>query len=185
MLIRHGMTAGNREHRYIGCRSDEPLCGEGIRALSAFVYPDAARVFASPMRRCLETATLLYPGREPVVVPDLRECDFGVFEGLNHAQLDGRADYQAFIDSGGILPFPGGESRASFSARCVRAFEGAVRGLPEGTYAFVVHGGTIMAIMERYARPRGGYFDFQVPNGGGYCLDDTGRYAPLARREDR
>lgn len=176
------MTQGNREHRYIGCRSDEPLCEEGIGALRACAWSGADCVFASPMRRCLETAALLYPGQKPVVVPDLRECDFGAFEGLNHAQLDGRADYQAFIDSGGNLPFPDGESRASFSARCVQAFERVVRGLPEGTYAFVVHGGTIMAIMERYARPKGGYFDFQVPNGGGYCLDETGHYALLGSK---
>lgn len=177
LLIRHGMTRGNRERRYIGCRSDEPLCREGISALRALAWPKADAVFASPMRRCLQTAALLYPAQKMVVVPGLRECDFGAFEGLSHAQLDGRADYQAFIDSGGNSPFPGGESRASFSARCVRAFEGVTRALPEGTYAFVVHGGTIMAIMERYARPRGSYFDFRAPNGGGYCLDDAGRYS--------
>ena len=26
LLIRHSITAGNLEHRYIGCRTDEPLC---------------------------------------------------------------------------------------------------------------------------------------------------------------
>ena len=26
VLIRHGQTQGNLEHRYIGCRTDEPLC---------------------------------------------------------------------------------------------------------------------------------------------------------------
>ena len=31
-LIRHGMTKGNLEKRYIGC-SDEVLCQEGIRQL--------------------------------------------------------------------------------------------------------------------------------------------------------
>ncbi|MDD6110319.1 MAG: histidine phosphatase family protein, partial [Ruminococcus sp.] len=24
------MTAGNLEHRYLGCKTDEPLCPEGI-----------------------------------------------------------------------------------------------------------------------------------------------------------
>ena len=31
-------------------------------------------------------------------------------------------------------------------------------------YAFVVHGGTIMAILEEYALPRRDYFDWQIPN---------------------
>lgn len=30
VFIRHSMTAGNLERRYIGCRTDEPLCEAGI-----------------------------------------------------------------------------------------------------------------------------------------------------------
>lgn len=179
-LIRHGLTQGNLERRYIGGRTDEPLCPQGIEALQTLRAPAASRIFASPMRRCLETAARLYPGQRPTVVEGLRECDFGAFEGLCYAELNGRADYQAFIDSGGELPFPGGESRAAFAARCADAFADAVRDLPDGDYAFIVHGGTIMAVMERFARPRGRYFDFQVPNAGGYCLCDGGHYAALA-----
>ena len=45
--------------------------------------------------------------------------------------------------------------------------------------AIVAHGGTIMAIMEKYARPKGGYFDFQVRNGEGYILYEDGSYEPI------
>ena len=34
LLIRHSMTAGNKLGRYIGARTDEPLCEEGIHLLS-------------------------------------------------------------------------------------------------------------------------------------------------------
>lgn len=83
LLIRHGVTAGNLQGRYIGCRTDESLCPEWIGALRECRYPPVPRVFSSPMRRCLETAALLYPGVKPEIVEDFRECDFGVFEGLN------------------------------------------------------------------------------------------------------
>ena len=76
LLIRHGQTQGNREHRYIGCRTDEPLCPEGIAALQGKSYPPAAKVYVSPLRRCLETAALLYPDVPTEVVEDFRECDF-------------------------------------------------------------------------------------------------------------
>ena len=33
ILIRHGMTKGNLEKRYVGCRTDEPLCPGGIASL--------------------------------------------------------------------------------------------------------------------------------------------------------
>ena len=61
VLIRHGKTAGNLAGRYIGCRTDEPLCPEGIAQLRMGRYPAVERVFASPLRRCRETARLLYP----------------------------------------------------------------------------------------------------------------------------
>ncbi|MBP3522721.1 MAG: histidine phosphatase family protein [Clostridia bacterium] len=179
VLIRHGQTQGNLEHRYIGCRTDEPLCAAGREALRLCRYPAVSRVFASPMRRCIETAAILYPGIRPEIVPDLRECDFGAFEGKNYAELSGRADYQAWIDSGGALPFPGGESRAAFAARCVHAFERLRAQDFREDCALIVHGGTIMAIMERYALPKGGYFDYQVSNGEGFVLNPDGTHERL------
>jgi len=176
VLIRHGQTQGNLEHRYIGARTDEPLCAQGRERLRERSYPAVTRVFVSPMKRCLETAQLLYPGVPAEVIGDFRECDFGEFENRNYSELNGRADYQAWIDSGGEAPFPGGESRAEFARRCVRAFDELMnRYLPEDC-AIIAHGGTIMAIMEKYARPKGGYFDFQAKNGEGYLLFADGTY---------
>ena len=164
ILIRHGQTQGNRAHRYIGCRTDEPLCPEGIAQLQNRHYPPVSRVFVSPMRRCVETANLLYPGVPQTIIDGFRE--------------NGRADYQAWIDSGGELPFPHGESRAQFAARCVTAFE-QIRQQDEDC-AVVAHGGTLMAIMEKFAVPEGGYFDFQVGNGEGFVMEEDGRYTRIA-----
>lgn len=179
ILIRHGKTSGNLRHAYIGCGTDEPLCAEGIAEISALSYPAADRVFVSPMKRCAETAHLIYPNLPCVVVDDLRECDFGDFEGMTYAQLNGNADYQRWIDSGGEIAFPNGESKADFAARCVAAFESAVSCLTGGNTAFIVHGGTIMAIMEKYASPHGTYYDFQTSNGKGYILESDGTYRGL------
>ena len=179
VLIRHGQTQGNLEHRYIGCRTDDPLCAAGREALRLGRYPPASRVFASTMRRCIETAAILYPGIQAELVPDFRECDFGAFEGKHYTELSGRSDYQAWIKSGGALPFPGGESRDAFAARCVRAFEHLRDQAFQEDCALIVHGGTIMAIMERFALPRRGYFDYQVSNGEGFVLNPDGTHEKL------
>lgn len=179
LLIRHGQTQGNLEHRYIGCRTDEPLCPEGIAALQGKSYPPAAKVYVSPLMRCLETASLLYPGVPTEIVEDFRECDFGDWENKNYAELNGSADYQAWIDSEGEIPFPGGESRAEFAARCVRAFDELLTRNLQEDCAIIAHGGTIMAIMERYAKPKGNYYDFQARNGNGYILSEDSRYTVL------
>lgn len=189
VLIRHGKTRGNMEHRYMGCRTDAPLCAEGVAELNVLArrdgasdgrrYPAVDRLFASPMRRCLQTAAILYPDMPVETIEDMRECDFGGFSGRCYEELKDEPAYQAWLDSGGRLAFPEGEDRAHFSERCVAAFAAVRRDLPEGNYAFVVHGGTIMAIMERYARPQGDYYDFQVKNAGGYILCDDGSYEVL------
>jgi len=179
ILIRHGQTKGNLEHRYIGWRTDEPLCAQGIEKLKEKAYPAVWRVFVSPMKRCRETAERIYPGVPAEIIDDFRECDFGEFENKNYAELNGRADYQAFIDSGGEMPFPGGESREEFAARCVKAFDELMKRNLQEDCAIIVHGGTIMAIMERYAKPKGAYYDFQVKNGMGYVLSADCSYETL------
>lgn len=176
ILIRHGRTRGNLEGRYVGSRTDEPLCAEGIAELKGRAWPPADAVFVSPMRRCTESAKILYPALDPVTVDDFRECDFGAFEGKNYAELNGRSDYQAWIDSHGELPFPGGESREQMCARCERAFRELA--LLDGSrdIAIVAHGGTLMALMSEFALPRREYFDYQVRNGEGFVLRRDGSW---------
>ena len=79
--------------------------------------------------------------------------------------------YQQWIDSNGAMPFPGGVSQESFRSRCVRGFVTAVEDAIENHIsqaAMVVHGGTIMAVLERFAVPHRNFYDWQVKNGCGY-----------------
>lgn len=174
IFIRHGKTAGNLEKRYIGT-TDEGLCDEGKSEIKGRAYPDVRRVICSPMKRCIETAALIYPDIKPFICNDLRECDFGDFENKNYSELNGNADYQRWIDSGGEMPFPNGEGHADFTRRCVNAFDKLICDDISEDAAFVVHGGTIMAILEKYAVPRGTFYDFQVMNGSGYITEFDGK----------
>ena len=175
VFIRHGRTPANKENRYLG-KTDESLSLEGIEALrqekAEKIYPEIDYLFASPMKRCIETADILYPGKDPILVPQWKEMDFGLFEGKNYQELNGDKQYQAWIDSGGTLPFPQGESRACITQRCSQGmyesvdryrefFTGGVK------IGCVVHGGTIMALLSIFYG--GEYFDYQVKNGRGYC----------------
>ncbi len=174
-LIRHGKTFGNTQGRYIGT-TDEPLCREGIDALDGRAADDPAAelVFSSPMKRCMQTAGILYPGMELYVLEDFRECDFGEFENKNYKELSGNPAYQAWIDSGGTMAFPGGESREQVTERTVRAFRQMLEVCRERQAtqaALVAHGGTIMTVMEQFARPKRDYYDWQVKNGCGFLTE--------------
>lgn len=173
ILIRHGRTAGNLEKRYVGS-TDEPLCPQGYAELlekkAAGCYPAADRIVTTGLRRCTESAQLLYPGQQLLSCSGLREMNFGAFEYRNYRELSGNPAYQAYLDSGGELAFPGGESRQQFETRIIGAFLELLR-KPEvsgQSLALVVHGGTIMALLHHFARPQKEYFDWQCGNGEGY-----------------
>ncbi|MCD7726348.1 MAG: bifunctional adenosylcobinamide kinase/adenosylcobinamide-phosphate guanylyltransferase [Clostridiales bacterium] len=173
-LLRHGSTEGNLQKRYIGV-TDEPLCSRGQADLKkrreAGAYPQAARVIASPMRRCLETAGLLYPEVTPEIYPEFRETDFGLFEGRTYEELlqepGLRPVYQEWLESGGTLPFPQGESMEQMKNRCGVGFERLLPTLASDA-VLIAHGGTIMSILHRYASPRREFYDYQCGNGEGY-----------------
>lgn len=166
-LIRHFMTQGNIERRYIGT-TDEPLLpGQPVRRR----YPAAGAVAVSPLRRCMETAERIYPDVKKYVCRELRECDFGMFENKNYEELKDHPDYQRWLDSGGKIPFPEGEGMDAFCERCVKGFCNMTgRFIEEGcrTAAFVVHGGTIMAVLDRFAHHEEGFYHWQVKNGEGF-----------------
>lgn len=167
-LIRHAQTLGNIEHRYIG-RTDEPLSDAGIASFCDLAYPAANRIIISPMRRCLQTANNLYPMMEPVLENGLRECDFGDFEGKSYEELKDNPAYRSWIASGGTQSPPNGESITDFKRRSCDAFikvmDSAFADGLSGV-AFVVHGGTIMAILERFAVPHKPFYDWQTENLG-------------------
>jgi alpha-ribazole phosphatase len=170
-MIRHGKTKGNQEHRYVG-RTDESLLDESAVQLKQKTMPSADRLYVSPLKRCLETASLLYSDMEAHIISDFRECEFGQFEYKNYEELNGNPDYQKFIDSMGMCGFPDGEDRKTFQKRCVKALEEVLfHSKEEETIALVVHGGTIMAILDAYSDPHQDYYTWQVKNAEGFIAD--------------
>ncbi len=173
-LIRHAKTQGNLERRYIG-RTDEPLCCEGRTALKRMIdasaYPAVELVFSSPMKRCIETAALIYPESKPHVMSGLRECDFGNFEGKTYEELRDDPAYQRFLDSGGSGIIPNGESTESYKQRCLAAFDEVLHDIEAANAeqaAVICHGGTIMSILEAFHQEKKAFYDYQVENCGGY-----------------
>ena len=126
------------------------------------------------MCRCIETAKIIYKDLELTIYEELRECNFGEFENKNYIELSNNENYQKWIDSNGTLPFPKGEDIKMFKGRCVEAFNKVVDNMIEeniNTSALVVHGGTIMAILDNYSEDNRSYYDFQVKNCEGYIIE--------------
>jgi probable phosphoglycerate mutase len=119
LLVRHGETEWSRSGRHTS-RTDLPLLEEG-RARAREVGKElAGRTFAlvlsSPLRRARETCELAGLGDRAEVTDDLREFDYGEYEGLTTAQIrEQRPDWSLWRDG-----CPGGESPAQVGERADR-----------------------------------------------------------------
>ena len=183
VFIRHLCTPGNEKRQYIG-RTDEDLServAEEFRQRqeksTGGLYPSAQYIITSPLKRCIQTAGLIYPGMEIVTEPMLRECDFGEYEQKTYEDLKNEPEYIRWLESGGMTAFPGGEEQASFRRRCVDGVKRWIARLLEDgadSAAFVVHGGTIMAVLSELAEDKHEFYHWQVENGGGYVAEVSG-----------
>lgn len=177
-LIRNGLTTGNTQGRYIG-HTDLELSLEGEKQLAqlkkGLVYPPVEAVFSSPMKRCTKTASILYPEREPIVIRDLIECNFGEFEGQTAQELEKNELFARWLAGEDIEP-PFGESNREFAARVCACFEKIVEGVMKTgvqNSAIVTHGGVIMTLLAAYGIPEMAMHQWMTPNGCGYTIRVT------------
>ena len=169
-LIRHGITRLGEEKRYQG-KTDAPLSALGKASLRRADF-DPERVYVTSLCRTAETASILFPGARLIAVPDLREMDFGAFEGRGYWEMEDDADYRAWVDGMCEGRCPGGEDRAGFFSRVCAAFEDVLR-REDGADALVIvaHGGTQMAVLDRWGRPERRFNKWQRPCGCGWLLE--------------
>jgi probable phosphoglycerate mutase len=146
ILLRHGDTRLSPEHRFSG-RSDEPLSTSGARQVEAAAHrlASGARIDAivsSPLPRAAATAAIVAGalGLAAAWDEDLRETDFGAWEGLTLAEIQGRwpEAVAAWQQDPQRAP-PGGESFAETACRVNRACERILRDHPGETVLVVSH----------------------------------------------
>ncbi len=158
ILVRHGETEGQSSIRYYG-RTDVPLSELGRAQMRAAARELATlnftHVFASPLSRAHEGARIVAGDRLQVItIDEFVEVDFGLFEGLTADEIRSRhPEEHARWDRERISPhyaYPGGESRAAFSARIERGVARMLRlaGAAPANLSILVaaHRGVIRAI---------------------------------------
>lgn len=159
-LIRHGLTEANEKGIYIG-RTDVPLSQKGASELCAkmdeFDYPVVHRVYSSPLKRCTETADILFPATEMCVVDDLKELDMGIFENKNVRELIDREDYQMWLKGGNDTRPPGGESLEELTARTFKALHEIITDMMNDGLthcAVITHAGIISNMLSCFGIPK-------------------------------
>jgi alpha-ribazole phosphatase len=186
-FIRHGDISDTLKGKYIGT-TDVPLSEEGRLNLaeydSRYIYPGTQVVFTSPLKRCTETAKILYPHQNPLVIDQLSECCFGEWENKSADELKDDPDFEKWLAGQSDVKPPRGESGADFTRRVCLIFEQIVEGLMKtgNTEAVVItHGGVIMTLLSVYGIPRAKPFEWVMDNGFGY----SARVNPMLWQRDR
>ncbi|MFF0742611.1 bifunctional RNase H/acid phosphatase [Streptomyces sp. NPDC004111] len=131
VLLRHGETPLTPEKRFSGSGGSDPmLSAVGRKQAEAVADALAARgtvqaIVSSPLLRCRETADAVARrlGLPVQVEEDLRETDFGAWEGLTFAEVKQRhpEDLDDWLDSPDAAPTGGGESFAEVAVRVAAA----------------------------------------------------------------
>ena len=159
-LIRHGLTEANEKGIYIG-RTDMPLSNKGASELCAkmdeFDYPVVHRVYSSPLKRCTETADILFPATEMCIVDDLKELDMGIFENKSVKELIDREDYQEWLKGGKDTRPPGGESLEELTARTFKALHEIIMDMMNDGLthcAVITHAGLISNMLSCFGIPK-------------------------------
>ena len=178
-LFRHGLTKGNLNAQYIG-HTDYPLTSDSISTLHSIKakhhYPQVEAVFSSPLKRCVDSANIMFPKNNPIVINDLIEYNFGGFEECTAKDLENNEDFKNWLHGDMNSRPPYGESNAEFVQRVCKAFEQIVQGcIGTGTetVAIVAHAGVLMTILSCYGLPEAPMAHWQMDAGYGFKLRIT------------
>lgn len=173
-FIRHGKTEANADGRYIGL-TDIPLSAEGINELyekrSELGYGSVQKVYTSPLRRCKQTADILFNGAYTAELGLLAEMNFGDFENKTPEQLASLPEYAKWLGGGLDSAPPNGESAREVVNRCYEALNIIISDMMyEGftNTAVVTHGGIIMNALSCFGLPKLRPADYRCDFGEGF-----------------
>lgn len=155
ILVRHGETEWNRKGVFRG-RADVALNEMGRRQAAAAGRAlsglDIRRIYASPLLRAVETASLIgrrRPQARVLIEAGLNELDRGVWQGLTRAQAKRRypAVYRTWYDHPEKAGFPEGETLRAVQRRAVEAFERIRFSCPQELAVIVSHNVVLRALL--------------------------------------
>ncbi|HAJ95165.1 MAG TPA: alpha-ribazole phosphatase [Actinobacteria bacterium] len=154
-LIRHGQTSWNMEGRYQGS-CDIELNSTGVKQ-AELVSKYLSRVkflkiYSSPLKRTMKTANIINKRTEAEIktYDDLKEVDFGKWEGLRFKQIDKdyHVDYQRWLTDPYSNRPTGGENFKELTLRTTSVIDSIVaESTDDSSVAIITHGGVILSLL--------------------------------------
>jgi len=175
-LFRHGITTANEQKRYVGW-TDVPLNETGrnmtLKTKQQLQGLLVNQVYASDLKRCIETAELLFPDQQVHEQFFLREMYFGKWENQTFETLKNASSYQRWVQSPFTLAPEEGEDFSSFTLRVNKAWGKIKESMLEKHFsniAIVTHGGVIRSLLQQLVASERTFFDWKIPYSMGYAI---------------
>ena len=180
-LIRHGLIQGNEDGLFMGSGTDVSLRDEGVDRLvklkERFEYPKIEKLYVSPLKRCMETARILFPDTEYSIVTDLREINFGVLEGKSYVELlKEDPEFVKYMDPNENYTPEGGESGQQLGIRALSALNEILQDMMKNGIheaRAVTHGMLMAILLTIVAFPRKDTMEWMSDNGCGFTVTTT------------
>jgi len=154
ILIRHGETPYNRDRRYQGHR-DAPLTkkgkGQAKKIAIRLRNESLDAIYSSDLKRARYTAKAIngYHSLKVNILPELREIDFGDWEGKTHDEI--QREWRGLLDEWERKPsqikIPRGESIKDLAERTRSTIKKIVGNYPDQRVAIITHGGLIRIVL--------------------------------------
>ena len=154
-MVRHGETESNRRGLALG-RADVPLNELGLRQArclgETLAREPIAAVYASPLRRALDTAAAIAAkhGLDVQMEGGLIEMDIGEAEGLTFVEV--RERFPDLVQNWGgpkgpSFLMPGGERLLDVQARAWTTVQSLAARHPQGSVCAVTHNFVILSVL--------------------------------------
>ncbi|MFW5976402.1 MAG: alpha-ribazole phosphatase [Bacillota bacterium] len=174
ILIRHGETSWNREHRFQG-HQDIKLNNKGVnqakKAGQFLASYDIDVIYSSELERAYQTAVIINKKHRVKVIKKsgLKEINFGDWEGLTYEEIEKNNSEK--IKKWNNNPWsnspPAGESLESFYQKVVNTIDGIIEKNKGDTILIVSHGGVIKTYLTYILdMPPENYWQFDTASTG-------------------
>jgi broad specificity phosphatase PhoE len=157
LFIRHAET--DLAGRFCG-HANPPVNERGFRQIDGLLETLRSEsidaIYTSDLSRTLTTADAIGKvfGLSPIIVPLLREIDFGDWEGLSWSEIESRDQAYArrWSEAYPDLPAPGGESFEAFRSRVLTEVKQLLSEASQKCAVVVTHAGVMRVVLRSLCR---------------------------------
>jgi len=185
LLVRHGKTEWSQNGRHTGT-TDLPLLPQGEKDAEALgerlAEFDIGLALTSPLQRARRTAALA-GFAEAVVDENLREWDYGGYEGRTTPEIREELGYAWTVFDDGVVPgATPGETVEEVAARASRVLDRVAPVLSERDVVLFGHGHSLRVLAATYLRQQPRFGAHLLLDAGTLCVLEVERGQPAIKR---